>query len=274
MAHVLIPTDFSPNALKAAMFAVELYGDKGNTFTLLNCYAIPHGTRTTMVDFSDRLAHDALDDLAEFEKELRSALPGHEPVLGLATERGDLTKVLKRYEELPSAPDIIVVGTKGATGLIATLVGSNAALVILRVRTPVLAVPEKATFKVPKRIMLVDDGRTLDEPNMRQLVQITERSGAELMIVHIERAGKPVPPLVDNAAFKELLGNIPRTHHSLKENNLIVDLNELADKSHVDLIAVPHRHRSQFERYFHRSMSSRLAMYTHIPMLVLQLGDN
>jgi len=90
----------------------------------------------------------------------------------------------------------------------------------------------------------------------------------------VERSGQPVPPLVDSAALKELLGSVPRTHHSIKESNLIVELNELADKHNADIIAVPHRHRSQFERYFHRSMSSRLAMNTRIPMLVLQLGDN
>lgn len=274
MAHVLIPTDLSENARSAAKFAVELYGDKGNTFTLLNCYAIPHGTRTTMVDFSDRLAQDALEDLTEFERALREELPGHSPVMGLATEHGNLTEVLKRYEQLPTRPDLIVMGTQGATGLKRILIGSNAVSVILRVRTPVLAVPEQAVFKVPERIMLLDDGRTLDEPDVKQLLHILEKTGAELMIVHIERTGKPLPTLEDSAAMKALLGSIPRTHHSIKENNLIVELSELADKHAVGIVTVPHRHRSQFERYFHRSMSSRLAMNTRIPMLVLQLGDN
>lgn len=274
MAHVLIPTDLSENARKAAIYAVELYGTEGNTFTLLNCYAMPHGTRSTMVDFSERLGQDALEDLTEFERELREALPGRSPIMGLATEHGNLTEVLKRYEELPTRPDLIVMGTQGATGLKRILVGSNAASVILRVRTPVLAVPAQAVYKVPEHIILLDDGRTLDKPNLQQLLNILDHSGADLMVVHVERSGQPVPPLVDSAALKELLGSIPRTHHSIKENNLIVDLNELADKHGVDIIAVPHRHRSQFERYFHRSMSSRLAMNTRIPMLVLQLGDN
>jgi len=274
MAHVLIPTDLSENARRAAIFAVELYGAKGNTFTLLNCYAVPHGTRTTMVDFSEHLAHDALEDLTEFERELRVSISDHSPVMGIATEHGNLTEVLKRYEQLPTRPDLIVMGTQGATGLKRILVGSNAVSVILRVRTPVLAIPEQAIYKVPERIMLLDDGRTLDKPNVQQLLHVLQHTGAELMIVHIQRSGQPVPPLVDSAAMKELLGPIPRTHHSIKDNNLIVELNEFADKHAVDIIAVPHRHRSQFERYFHRSMSSRLAMNTRIPMLVLQLGDN
>jgi len=274
MAHVLIPTDLSENARKAAIYAVELYGVEGNTFTLLNCYAMPHGARSTMVDFSERLGEDALEDLTEFERELREALPGRSPIMGLATEHGNLTEVLKRYEQLPTRPDLIVMGTQGATGLKRILVGSNAASVILRVRTPVLAVPEQAVYKVPERIILLDDGRTLDKPNLQQLLNILEHSGAELMVVHIARSGKPIPPLEDSSAIKELFGSLPRTHHSIKENNLIVDLNELADKHYADIIAVPHRHRSQFERYFHRSMSGRLAMNTRIPMLVLQLGDN
>ena len=227
-----------------------------------------------MVDFSDRLGEDALEGLTEFEQELRASLPSYTPVMGLATEHGNLTEVLKRYEQLSTRPDVIVMGTQGATGLKRILVGSNAASVILRVRTPVLAVPEQAVFKVPQRIMLLDDGRSLDEPNVKQLLHILKKTGAELMIVQIEREDKPLPLLVDSAAMKTLLGSIPRTHHSIKEHNLIVELNELADKHNVDIVTVLHRHLSQFERYFHRSMSSRLAMNTRIPMLVLQLGES
>ena len=36
MALILIPTDFSPTALNAALYALELYGAEDNTFTILN----------------------------------------------------------------------------------------------------------------------------------------------------------------------------------------------------------------------------------------------
>jgi nucleotide-binding universal stress UspA family protein len=47
-------------------------------------------------------------------------------------------------------------------------------------------------------------------------------------------------------------------------------LNELADKSGVDIMVVLHRQRGMFEQLFHRSTATKLAMHTHIPMLVLQ----
>ncbi len=274
MAHVLIPTDLSDNALNAACYAVNLYGDEGNTFTLLHCYGMPHAKGANLVNISDLLARDAVDGLAAFDQRLRDELPDHAPKIGLATEQGNLTEVIRRYEALVVPPDLIIMGTQGSAGLKRILVGSNTASVILRVRTSVLTIPEEATYRAPGRIMMIDDGRFMDKADLKQLLDIARWSKAEVMIVHIALAGRSLDEPLGTSAHDELFGAIPRTHHSIDENNLVVALNELADQNDVDLMAVPHRHRSQFERYFHRSMSKRLAMYTHIPMLVLQMGSD
>jgi len=72
MAHVLIPTDFSPNALNAALYALELYGAEGNTFTVLHCYMMPNG-ESTMWNITDQLAKASLEDLSAFTTSLREA---------------------------------------------------------------------------------------------------------------------------------------------------------------------------------------------------------
>ena len=61
MAHILIPTDFSGNALNAALYAIHLHGADGNTFTVLNSYMLPRGAASTMWSIDDLLALDVED---------------------------------------------------------------------------------------------------------------------------------------------------------------------------------------------------------------------
>ncbi|MBK7382840.1 MAG: hypothetical protein IPI81_05820 [Flavobacteriales bacterium] len=55
MAHVLLPTDLSDNALNAAVYAVRLFGGEGNRFTVLNTYVVSQGTTIDMWDASDMI---------------------------------------------------------------------------------------------------------------------------------------------------------------------------------------------------------------------------
>jgi nucleotide-binding universal stress UspA family protein len=70
--------------------------------------------------------------------------------------------------------------------------------------------------------------------------------------------------------YDSLLGAIPHSFHYISEENVTKALHDMADQNDADLVVVVHRHRGLFEQLFHRSTASKLAMHTHIPMLVLQ----
>ncbi|MBK7298778.1 MAG: universal stress protein [Flavobacteriales bacterium] len=71
-----------------------------------------------------------------------------------------------------------------------------------------------------------------------------------------------------------MLGAIPHSFHSISGENVSKALHDMADQSDADLVVVMHRQRSMFAQLFHRSTAAKLAMHTHIPMLVLQQGTN
>lgn len=161
------------------------------------------------------------------------------------------------------------MGTQGASGLKEVLLGSNTADVIKRGSLPVLAVPEDATFRNPERIMLADDGGPLDKAEIKALLDIALRSKAEVMIVrvtdpeHLEKNGEP-------SAYVPLLGDIPYSHHFISGDKVNNALHDLAEEVNADMVVLLHRQRGIFENLFHRSTTTKLAMHTHIPMLVLQ----
>ena len=74
---------------------------------------------------------------------------------------GDLITTLKKIIAVQQ-PDLIVMGTKGASGLKKILIGSNTVNVIANTKVPVLVIPEVARFenflkKGKNRIVLATD---------------------------------------------------------------------------------------------------------------------
>jgi len=270
MAHVLIPTDFSGNALNAANYAVRLYGAQGNVFTVLNSYMLPRGAATTMWSIDDLLAKESLEGVNEFVARLGEDLADLKPEIRTLSEHGDLPNVIARFEHDEERPELVVMGTQGATGLKEVLMGSNTADVIKRSGLPVLAVPQDAIYKTPKRIVLADDGGPVDKVTIKPLLDIARWSQAEVMIVRVVNEDTTVEPGTTSSVYDTLLGAIPHSHHYVSGENVNTALHDMADQGDADLVVVVHRRRGAFEQLFHRSTATKLAMHTHIPMLVLQ----
>jgi nucleotide-binding universal stress UspA family protein len=270
MAHILIPTDFSPNALNAALYALELYGAEGNSFTMLHCYMMPHGESTTW-NIEGQLAKTSQEDLSEFMTSLRAKLPGAQHRLEMKSERGYLPEVISVYKDRPNAPDLVVMGTQGATGIEHVLMGTNTADAIKWGGLPVLAIPAQAMFKPLQHMILTDDGLPVDPAAMRMLLDVVQRSGAMVIVqrminddVHVAPEEPPV------CSFEDVLAPVSHVHVYMDGESLASVLDDQIRRSDAEMIAIVHRERGWMERLFHRSMAARLSMHTHIPMLVLQ----
>lgn len=269
MAHILVPTDFSSNSLNAALYAVQLYGVEGNRFTVLNSYMMPRGAASTMWSIDDLLAKESREGVDAFIARMKEEPALAKADLVGACEHGDLPNVVDRFVHDSEAPELVVMGTQGASGLKEVLMGSNTADVIKQGSIPVLTVPEHARYKTPKRILLADDGGPVKKESIKVLLDIARWSQAEVMIVRVtdpERLGEEV----GDSAYDVLLGAVPHSHHFISGENVNTALHDLADQADADMVVVLHRKRGLFEQLFHRSTSTKLAMHTHIPMLVLQ----
>lgn len=270
MAHILIPTDFSANALNAALYALELYGAEGNTFTVLHCYMMPSG-ESTMWNIDDQMAKASKEELTTFMTSLHAKLTGGTHQLEMRSERGYLPEVISVYKNRPNAPDLVVMGTQGATGIEHVLMGTHTADVIKRGGMPVLAVPAQAMYELPKRIILTDDGIPVDPATARMLLDVVKRSGATVVVLRMINEDVRVGPAKPSAcSFEAVLDTVAHSHVYMGGDHLMDVLNDQIRRSDADMIAVVHRQRGWVEGLLHRSTAARLAMHTHVPMLVLQ----
>ena len=141
LKNILVPVDFSPISQKALRWAYELAKLFGAELTLLHVVE-PHPYPDW--GFGNAFAR---------EEKLRDVTRKHMNRLCERTEvptqsvRDILTRVGKPFDEIVEASreldvDLIVVGTRGMTGLTHVLVGSTAERVLRHAHCPVLVVHE------------------------------------------------------------------------------------------------------------------------------------
>ena len=156
MKTILAPVDFSDASMNAVAFAAELA--KRSSARLLIVHISQKG--------SDE--EEVKDKLKSMEGGLKKTF-GAELDCDSFPAHGDLVTTLKKIIKVQQ-PDLLVMGTKGASGLKKLLIGSNTVNVISKTRVPVLVIPEVARFKDflkkgKNRIVLATDLDALENEN-------------------------------------------------------------------------------------------------------------
>lgn len=272
MQHILIPTDFSDNSLNAARYAMDLFVHDVDQYTVVNCYDLPAYGDSTMVDITPHLARASSEGMDEFQVELTKALVNKDLRIDYKSEHGRLDRIVQNFGRRANVPELVVMGTQGATGMKAVFMGTNTADVIKHSGLPVLAIPAEATYSSLKRIVLADDGGELDPKVLDVLIQIVMLTNAELIVTRVLNEKAQVEDPAKVSGIVSALRDVPHTTVDLSGEDIITALNDEVVRNNADLLVVVHRERGVFERLFRRSISSALVMHSRTPMLVLQSG--
>jgi len=138
--RVLVPTDFSPDADLALAWARKLLAKTGGKLVVLHSYDLP-ALLTGGAAFATPSIQLSLQTAArERLDELKKSLAGTDVETVLAHGRPDLS-ILETAES--AKVDLIVMGTRGRTGLAHVVMGSTAERVVRRAHQPVV------TLKIP-----------------------------------------------------------------------------------------------------------------------------
>ncbi len=278
MKNILLPTDFSPNAWNATKYAIELYRKKPCTFYLLNTYtpAIVHSrfmaatvNGGVLEDNVKTLSENGLKELlAQIEAECKYDHHKFEIISSFSL----LTEEIKDLIDTADI-DLIVTGTKGASGFEEVFMGSNTVRIIKSVRKcPVLVIPENYRYKKPLKISFATDfKRNFSLDIIKPLTSLAKNLGAEVHIVHINES-----EALDKyqQANKDMLIDFlkPLEHHihwmsyfSGKSDVMQYFLEEFD----MDMLALVHYKHGFLEELIREPVVKRVAFHTKIPLLVL-----
>jgi nucleotide-binding universal stress UspA family protein len=265
MNTIIVPTDFSPAAEKATAYAAQLARQTEATVLLLHVYQLPvHLTEYPVMMVSPGDLKKSVDEgLERAKEEARKAADG---VLFETDSRiGDIATEIEEAcrEKVPFA---VVVGMKDLTGFERFLFGDTTSSLIKNCSYPVIAVPEGATVKTPKNIVLATDLLNADDVPAANMAAIAKVLGAELHVVHVEqKESKYYPDELMNA-----FTDVKATYHTVKEEDVAEGLKNFVEQNGVDLLVIqPHKH-SLYERLFFKGHTQGILDAVHVPVMSLR----
>lgn len=143
---ILVPTDFSDDANKAISTAMELAPLFGARIVVLHAYHLEIPMATPMGDGAYTLPSGFFEELeaqatAQVEKIAKELSEVGTEVTGIAVQQSASVAIVAQAESLPA--DIIIMGTRGNTGLKHVVLGSVAERVVRMAPCPVLTVKAK-----------------------------------------------------------------------------------------------------------------------------------
>ncbi len=261
MKHILLPTDFSEASNKAGEFAIRLFGTDDARYTLLNVY-LKLAYRNTLVPGGHDTVRASRNGLRRVERRLRRQ--AGKVRIALRSTFSALANAIGEVDaEKPV--DVVVMGTQGEGNY--GLVGRNTATAVTSASLPVIAVPAQWVPRPVDRILFADDGEANTAESLAPLLWIAKHAGAHVQVLNV--GAKEVDPAM-RASLKAILKDVPHAFTSVGDGEVAKVLEQLTADGGVDLVAVVRRKRSFWHRLFHGSTSRRMALHTHVPLLVLR----
>lgn len=185
MLNILIPTDFSTHAGYAADFAISIAAMHDAQLHFLHVVEYPAAIIDPMgmampsvpdLELIKAVGEKARHQMADLIEDL--------DVNALCTvESGSLITMVENYAD-ENQIDLIIMGTKGASGLKEVFIGSNAEKVVKRSLCPVITMHEECEASEIEKIVFISDILHERSEIMRRLVQLSKILGSNLHIVY------------------------------------------------------------------------------------------
>lgn len=269
---VIIPTDFSDNAQNAIRFALAMFGGENPAFVLLNAYRIlPAGAEEQHTDITD-FESISKQGLIQVSERIKKDFPGRKFTIEVVSKMGYPVEVIDKVVKRKKA-DLVVMGTKGASGLREILIGSNTADAIKTLSCPLLVVPGNARFKTPASIAFAADFKNIEkEVVLEPMVEIAKKFKSEVLVLHVGFDSQPinVEEAMQGMRLHEYLKGLPHLFQEVRDANPAEGIETFINTHTVELLVLLARKHSFWERFFKTSVTGKLAMHTRVPMLALQ----
>ncbi|MCW8980873.1 MAG: universal stress protein, partial [Altibacter sp.] len=162
MRKVLIPTDFSENAMNAIRYALELFKYERSEFIIFHAYAdeVYENTlemsRELFEAYREKVQEKSDTELQHVLAQMLAISPNPRHAYHSLSVFGSLVDVSNDLVDKENA-DVLVMGTRGATDQREITFGSNTLQVIKYVKCPVLAIPSRFHDVHPKNILYTTD---------------------------------------------------------------------------------------------------------------------
>lgn len=276
--RILLPTDFSKNALNAIRYALSLYKEQQCDFYFLNVYQVAgyNLENAMMVPEPGEIAFEAAKSKSKLRfKELKQILSlNHQNPKHTYHTISTFSYLFEAVENAIAKYDIdiIVMGTKGSTGLHTTIYGTNTINLMEKVtECPVLAIPEDVRYATPREIVFPTDYKTpFKRRELNYLVEIGKMQGTAIRILHIKEKGKLTKAQQNNKELLEnILKDIDHSSHSLEGVKVHTGINAFIESRNSDMVAFLNKKHRFFGSMWSKPLVKELGYHSRVPVFTL-----
>lgn len=250
MIKVLVPFDFSQTATYALNFATELSGNySGIQITVLHILEIPASTGFSTMgggldpipEFQNQIY---FSELIESRKRQLSELEGKYKnsafTLTAKLAVGNVFKSISQAIEEEEC-DLVVMGSKGSSGLEEVMIGSNTEKIVRTAPCPVVTIKTETKVAKMKKVVFASDFRESDDKVAARIKRIQSMFDAQFYFVVVNTPGSfettrdsmaRIRTFVQNHHFENIKAEV---YNSLSEEAGII---EFADDIDADMIAM------------------------------------
>jgi nucleotide-binding universal stress UspA family protein len=265
MLKILCTTDFSKNSKFACEYAIDLTNKLNAKLTFVTTYdsgAITESIRS----IREKVREATEEDLQYFVGKLRPLIKiSEEPQLKVI--EGETSESIVKYAQ-SSQQDLIVLGTKGSSGILNMLMGSVTESVIKYSKVAVLAIPVgvKDDIKGNNIILALDEKGINNPSSISVLKEFKNLPDTNIDIFHVVVPGENVKL---NSSTGMLDGIVNKIIEVDGVDPVFEIKNYVDNHDDVGILAMVGRKHTFLERAFFESNTISELFASNVPVLVL-----
>jgi nucleotide-binding universal stress UspA family protein len=271
MKQILVATDFSPSAANAMQYAMKLA-----VLLRLEVCAIHAIHPTEGINNSTYNAIFIEDYYRNKREALKAWALGYTETDEFAKVKvttlcdvGFLKTVITKHIGHHTT-ELLVMGITGSTG-ISGIVGSNASMMVAKVKIPTLIIPLESKFPDQPTITLATDYETkLSSKDVTALNEMVKAfHSRQMQVLYVEEKSDTSHIQTGEARIKELIPNALLNFNYLKDSSPLSGIIDFIDNNETDILCLVKHHHNIIYRLFNRSTVNQIMNRTVKAILVL-----
>ncbi len=276
MKRIILPTDFSENALNASRYALKLFEDQECTFYLMNTYTpavyqpeyVLHSPG--QIGLGDIYQSESQEQLDKTQQQLQREFSNPKHTLITHSAFNILVDEVLSMTEKEKA-DLVVMGTQGASGAKEVFLGTHTVHVIKKSKIPVLAIPSEYRFTPPLSVLFPTDFEIDYQPQeFSALLELVAMVGSKIHVLHIASGyGLTENQKKNKSKLEQVLAPYNSEFFEVPSQEVIEGINNFQKKHKVDLLAMVQNKHTFLERLFIEPIIKKIGFHVSIPFMVL-----
>ncbi|MBC8768658.1 universal stress protein [Arenibacter sp. BSSL-BM3] len=276
MKNILFPTDFSNNSWTAIEYAIELFKSVPCNFYVLHVGRLSQsGVQSNSFIMPSKTDNESLkDNLTDIFARIQNITDSKNHHFIALQDYGNLVDIIRKTV-LDKKVDLIVMGTKGSSGLKETILGSNTGNVMTKVHCNLLVIPEKAEPSLPKKIAFPTDYNIFYSHSILEAIsKMLRTSKANLKVVNVTKPNVKFN-LAQNENMVYLQDYLLELHdksysiHNLEDNRAKNAIERFVIHKKIDMVIMVAKNLNFLQQLFLDNTIKKISFQTRVPLLVL-----